>query len=170
MKKFLIQLAINAVALYAAIVFLDGRGINPQSNNWVSYIWLALIFGLVNSLIKPFLVVIGCPFIILTLGLGVVLINTLMFYLAGLIGSNWGVGFTVDGFIPALLGALIVSVVSMVLSGCSGATATINNDVRGFCGNKNLRIRLLPESLTYTCPLLSAAIPEGRPNPLESVE
>ncbi len=120
MKRFLIQLAVNAIALYAAVFFLQGNGINPQSNNWVDYIWLALIFGVVNALIKPILVVIGCPFIILTLGLGVVLINTLMFYLAGLIGSNWGVGFTVDGFIPALLGALIVSVVSMVLSGLLG--------------------------------------------------
>lgn len=120
MKKFIIQLAINAVALYAAIFFMQGNGINPQSNNWVDFLWLALIFGVVNALIKPILVVLGCPFIILSLGLGIVLINTLMFYLAGLIGSNFGVGFTVDGFIPALLGALIVSVVSMVLSGLLG--------------------------------------------------
>lgn len=120
MKKFIIQLAINAVALYAAIFFMQGNGINPQSNNWVDFLWLALIFGVVNALIKPILVVLGCPFIILSLGLGIVLINTLMFYLAGLIGSNFGVGFTVEGFIPALLGALIVSVVSMVLSGLLG--------------------------------------------------
>jgi len=122
MKKFLFQLAINAVALYAAIALLDGRGINPQSDNWVSLIWLALIFGLVNSLIRPFLVVLGCPFIILTFGLGILLINTLMFYLAGIIGSIFGVGFTVDGFIPALLGALIISVVSMLLEKILGDT------------------------------------------------
>ncbi len=122
MKKFLFQLAINAVALYAAIVLLDGRGINPQSDNWLSFIWLALIFGLVNSLIRPFLVVLGCPFIVLTLGLGILLINTLMFYLAGIIGSIFGVGFTVDGLIPAMLGALIVSVVSMLLEKILGDT------------------------------------------------
>lgn len=122
MKKFLFQLAINAVALYAAIALLDGRGINPQSDNWVSLIWLALIFGLVNSLIRPFLVVLGCPFIVLTFGLGILLINTLMFYLAGIIGSIFGVGFTVDGFIPALLGALIISVVSMLLEKILGDT------------------------------------------------
>ena len=115
MKKFLFRLAVNAVALYAAIALLEGRGINPQSDNWLSYIWLAIIFGLVNTLIRPFLVVIGCPFIVLTLGLGILLINTLMFYLAGIIGSIFGVGFTVDGFIPALLGALIVSLISMLL-------------------------------------------------------
>ena len=122
MKKFLFQLAINAVALYAAIALLDGRGINPQSDNWVSLIWLALIFGLVNSLIRPFLVVLGCPFLVLTFGLGILLINTLMFYLAGIIGSIFGVGFTVDGFIPALLGALIISVVSMLLEKILGDT------------------------------------------------
>jgi putative membrane protein len=122
MRKFLFRLAINAVALYAAIVLLNGRGINPQSDNWLSILWLALIFGLVNSLIRPFLVVIGCPFIVLTLGLGILLINTLMFYLAGLIGSIFGVGFTVDGLIPAFLGALIVSIVSMLLEKILGDT------------------------------------------------
>jgi putative membrane protein len=120
MKKFLIQLVVNAVALYAAVYLLQGNGINPQSSNWVDFLWLALIFGVVNALIKPVIVVLGCPFIILSLGLGIILINTLMFYLAGLIGSNFGVGFTVDGFIPTLLGALIVSVISMVLSGLLG--------------------------------------------------
>lgn len=122
MRKFLFQLAINAVALYAAIVLLNGRGINPQSDNWLSFIWLALIFGLVNSLIRPFLVVLGCPFIVLTFGLGILVINTLMFYLAGLIGSIFGVGFTVDGLIPAFLGALIVSIVSMGLEKILGDT------------------------------------------------
>jgi putative membrane protein len=60
--------------------------------------------------------VVGCPIIILTLGLGSLLINTLLFYLAGVIGSNFGVGFTVSGFWPAFFGALIVSVVSFILS------------------------------------------------------
>jgi len=83
----------------------------------VSIIWLALIFGLVNALLKPIVGFLTCPLIILTLGLGTLLINTLMFYLAGLIGTNFGVGFTVDGFIPAFLGALITTVVSIVLNG-----------------------------------------------------
>jgi putative membrane protein len=116
MKKLLLRLAINALALYVAIAVLDGKGIIPQNENWISLIWLALIFGLINAIIKPILTVVGCPFLILTLGLGALLINTLLFYLAGVIGSNFGVGFSVDGFIPTFLGALIVSIVSFVLN------------------------------------------------------
>ncbi|NPV56588.1 MAG: phage holin family protein [Anaerolineae bacterium] len=116
MKKFIIRLAINAIALYAAVAILNGNGIEPQNANWFSFIWLALIFGIINAILKPILTVVGCPFIILTLGLGTLLINTLLFYLAGLIGTNFGVGFTVDGFVPAFLGSLIVSVVSFALS------------------------------------------------------
>jgi putative membrane protein len=116
MKKLLIRLGINAVALYAAIYLLQGQGITPQFEHWWDILWLALIFGLVNALIRPILTVISCPLIIVTLGLGSLLINTLMFYLAGWIGSHGGVGFTVDGFLPAFFGALIVSVVSFVLS------------------------------------------------------
>lgn len=116
MKHFLIRLAINAVALYAAIALLHGRGITPQSDNWISMIWLALIFGIINAILKPFLLVVGCPLIILTMGLGTLLINTLLFYLAGVIGQSFQVGFEVDGFLPAFLGALVVSVVSFILN------------------------------------------------------
>ena len=116
MGKFFVRWVINAIALYVAVVLMTGNGINPQSTNVLSIIWLALIFGLVNALLKPIVGFLTCPLIILTLGLGTLLINTLMFYLAGLIGTNFGVGFTVDGFIPAFLGALIVSVVSFLLN------------------------------------------------------
>jgi len=116
MKKFLIRLGINAIALYAAVALLNTHGITPQSTNWLSFLWLALIFGIINAILKPILVVAGCPIIILTLGLGGLLINTLLFYLAGLIGEKFGVGFTVDGFVPAFLGSLIVSIVSFVLN------------------------------------------------------
>ncbi len=116
MQKFLIRLVINAVALYAAIALLSGHGITPQSDSWVSLIWLALIFGIINAILRPVLMVIGCPLIILTLGLGTLLINTLLFYLVGWVGQYFGIGFMVAGFVPAFLGALIVSVVSFILS------------------------------------------------------
>ena len=101
MKKFFIRLLINTLALYAAVALLKGHGITPQSDSWLSFIWLALIFGIVNAILKPLLTIAGCPFIVLTLGIGMLLINTLLFYLSGLIGKNFGVGFMVDGFIPA---------------------------------------------------------------------
>jgi putative membrane protein len=61
-----------------------------------------------------------CPLIILTLGLGTLLINTLMFWLAGELGKSFGFGFTVDGFWPAFWGAIVVSLVSVVLSSVLG--------------------------------------------------
>ncbi len=116
MTKFLIRLGINAVALYAAVALLQGQYIYPSSENWLDFIWLALIFGGVNAIIRPVLMVLSCPVIILSMGLGTLLVNTVMFVLAGWIGNQFGVGFTVNGFLGAFLGALIVSIVSFILS------------------------------------------------------
>ena len=116
MKNFIIRLIINAIALYAAVALLNGKGLTPQTNYWLSFIWLALIFGVVNAILKPVLTVLSCPILILTLGLGTLLINTLLFYLSGLIGTSFGVGFIVSGFWTAFLGALIVSLASFSLN------------------------------------------------------
>lgn len=114
MYRFLIRWAINAVALYVAVALVPG--ITPQSANWLSYIWLALIFGVINALLNPLLKLLTCPLILLTLGLFTLVINTFLFYLAGYIGTAFGVGFTVDGIWSAFLGSIIVSLVSIVLS------------------------------------------------------
>lgn len=115
MNKFLIRLLINAVALYAAVALVPGIFPLPGTT-WVSYLGLALIFGLLNALVRPLLKFLTCPLIILTLGLFTLVINTLLFWLTGLIGLNFGIGFTVDGFWPAFLGGLIVSIVSVILT------------------------------------------------------
>jgi putative membrane protein len=114
--RFIIRLLVNAVAIYAAVAIMNGHGLAMESTSWVSFLWLALIFAVVNALLKPLLKVVGCPFVILTLGLGTLLINTLLFYLTSLIGQYFGVGFTVVSFWGAFLGSLIVSVVSVVLN------------------------------------------------------
>ena len=116
MNKFLIKLAVNAFAFFAAVTILRDNGIDPQNIQWWGYLALALIFGIVNAILRPILTVLGCPFLILTLGLGVLLINTLLFYLTGLIGTRFGIGFIVDGIWPAFLGALIVSVIGVFFS------------------------------------------------------
>jgi putative membrane protein len=124
MTKFLIRLGINAVAIYAAIrlvplaypLFRAGQGIAVESTNWVTIIVLALILGLVNTLVAPVLKFLTCPFILITLGLFTLLINTFVFWLTGQIGGLVGVGFQAD-FLGAFLGALIVAIVNMVLSG-----------------------------------------------------
>jgi putative membrane protein len=123
MTRFLIRLGINAVAIYAAIrlipdiyaLFRPGSGIEPQSTNWISIVVLALIFGLVNALIAPVLKFLTCPFILLTLGLFTLLINTFLFWLTGLIGSWLGVGYRAD-FLASFIGAMIVLAVNMVLA------------------------------------------------------
>lgn len=113
MNKFLIRIIINGFALYAAVALVPG--IVPQNPNPVSYIWLALIFGILNALLKPVLKFLTCPFILLTLGLFTLVINTGLFYLTGWIGQQFAVGFTISNFWAALLGALIVSIISMFL-------------------------------------------------------
>lgn len=116
MKKFLIELAINALGFFVAITVLSGRGIAPiGASIWLNFLLLALIFAVVNAVLRPILSVLGCPLIILTLGLGVLLINTLLFALTGMIGARFGFGFEVSGFGPAFLGALIVSLVGIAL-------------------------------------------------------
>lgn len=114
LKKFLIDLVINAIGFFVAITILRNNGIDPQGDTfWLNYVVLALIFGVINAVLRPILTVLGCPLIILSLGLGILLINTLLFVLTGWIGTRFGVGFEVDGFWPAFLGALIVSIIGM---------------------------------------------------------
>lgn len=113
MTKLIIRWVINAIALWVAITFVPGIQAEPS---WVGIIVLAFIFGLVNALLRPLLTLLTCPLLILTLGLGTLLINTLLFWLAGLIGNQFGVGFTVAGFWPAFFGSLIVSLVSIILT------------------------------------------------------
>lgn len=114
MNKFIIRWAINVVALYAAVAIVPG--IHQQSENWVSFIWLALIFGVINALLGPLLKLLTCSLIVLTLGLFTLILNTFLFYLAGYIGTAFEVGFTVDSFWAALLGSVVVSFISIVLS------------------------------------------------------
>ena len=114
--RLILRWGINAVALYAAIALLPHRIL--YQSNWVGVIWLALIFGLVNALLRPLLKLLSCPLIILTLGLFTLLINTFLFWLTGQIGQIFHVGFTdaAPKFWNAFLGGLIVSVISILLS------------------------------------------------------
>ena len=114
MTRFIIRWAINAVALFAAIEIVPG--VEAQTTDWGAILGLALIFGLVNALISPLLKFLTCPLIILTLGLFTLVINTFIFYLAGQIGTWFGIGFDVTGFGAAFLGGLITSIVSIFLS------------------------------------------------------
>lgn len=117
MRKFLIRWLVNAAALYAAIRLVPGIHLQAETaGSWMTILLLALVFGLLNALLRPLLMVLTCPLIILTLGLGTLLVNTLLFSLTGWVGTQFGWGFTVDGFWSAFFGALVVSLVSIVLA------------------------------------------------------
>ncbi len=113
MTRFILRWVINTAALFLAIFFVPG--ISLQSG-WTSVIWLALIFGLVNAVIRPLLKLLTCPLIILTLGLFTLLINTFMLWLTSQIGQVFGMHLVIAGFWPAFLGGVVVTVVSVVLS------------------------------------------------------
>ena len=114
MNKFILRTVINGIALYAAVFIVSG--IVPENPNPVSWVWLALIFGLVNALVKPLLKFLTCGVIFLTLGLFTLVINTALFYITAWAGSLIGAGLEIRSFWAAFLGALIVSVISAVLT------------------------------------------------------
>lgn len=115
MKHLLLRVIVNAGALFLA-VWLLRPNIVMQNDAWYAYIVLGLIFGLVNGLIKPIAMLVSCPLIILTLGLGTLVINTLLFLLTGWLGTIINFGFVIPSntLWYAFLGALIVSVVSFI--------------------------------------------------------
>ena len=113
--KLILRWIIVAVSLFAAAWLLPG--IRVDGNAYVVLGIAAVIFGLVNAVVRPLLKFLSCPLIILTLGLFTLVINAAMLSLTSYLAVNFlNVGFYVNGFIPALLGSIIVSVVSVVLS------------------------------------------------------
>ena len=113
--KLILRWLITAVSLYIAVLIVPG--ITIQGDKWLAFAIMALILGLVNALVRPILKVLSCGLIIITLGLFVFVINAATFWLASEITKNWfNIGFTVNNFWSALLGSIIVSVVSVILS------------------------------------------------------
>jgi putative membrane protein len=115
MTKFILRLAINAIALYLAVYFLPGIDLR---SSLTSILWLTLIFGLVNALVRPLISILTCPLIILTLGLFTLVINTFMFWLTSVIGQSFGIALIISEPVwwNAFLGGLVVSVVSVVMT------------------------------------------------------
>jgi putative membrane protein len=111
--NFVIRLLVTAVALWAAVALVPGI---ENHAGWFHLVLVALIFGLVNAVIRPILLALTCPLVLLTLGLFIFVLNALMLWLTGYLSDVIGLGFHVDGFIPALIGGLVVGVVSTVLN------------------------------------------------------
>jgi putative membrane protein len=114
---FLVRLLVNAAALWVATRLVDGV---TYTGGWVPFFGVALIFGLVNTFIRPVARILTFPIIIVTLGLFVLVINGLMLWLTSRLSGALGLGFHVSGFWAAFWGALVVSIVSTLLAIMAG--------------------------------------------------
>ena len=110
MRNFIIRIAINAVAIDMTASFLPG--IHVLNNELSTLLILGLIFGLVNALVKPILSLLTCPFILLTLGLFIFVINGLTLMLTASLSSG---RLSVDNLGWAILGGIIMGIIGVVL-------------------------------------------------------
>jgi putative membrane protein len=114
--KLLIRWFFTTLALFVAAWLIPGITVD-DTNAWIAYAVVAVVLGLVNAIVRPILKLLACPLILLTLGLFVLVINALTLWLSAWIANTFlGIGFYVRGFIPALLGSLIVSAVSVIVN------------------------------------------------------
>ncbi|MGR6316551.1 phage holin family protein [Micromonospora soli] len=115
---FLIRLAITAIALWITTLIVPGVEVSGRSgaNMALTLIAVALIFGVVNAVLKPVIKVFGCVFYLLTLGLFALVVNALLFLLTDWIARQLHLPFHVDGFWAAFWGAIVMAVVSWLIS------------------------------------------------------
>lgn len=115
---FLVRWAITAVALWITTLVVPDIDVTGSSSgrNALTLIVVALIFGLVNAVLKPIIHVVGCVFYILTLGLFALVVNALLFLLTDWIADKVDLPFHIDGFWPAFWGAIVMAVVGWLIS------------------------------------------------------
>lgn len=109
----LLRLLINAAALWVATQTVTGIS---YTGDWRLLLAVSLVFGVLNVVVRPVLKFLTFPFFIVTLGLFTFVLNAFMLWLTGATSMALGLGFQVEGFGAALLGGLVVTVVSFVLS------------------------------------------------------
>jgi putative membrane protein len=115
---FLLRVLLNAVGLWVAVAIVHGVEVTATTTTGkvATYLVVGLIIGVINAFLRPIVTVLSCPLVLLTLGLFALVVNALMFWLSAAISDNAGIPFDVDGFRAAFWGALVVSLVSWVLS------------------------------------------------------
>ena len=114
---FLFRLAATAAALAVATALVPGivLGAGTLTTKVLTLVAVALIFGLINALLKPIIKTVGCLFYLLTLGLVALVVNGLLLWLTSTVAGWLSLPFHITGFLPAFLGALIISVVGWLL-------------------------------------------------------
>ena len=110
--NFLVRLLVNAVTLWVATRIVPGV---TYSGDFLPFLAVALVFGIVNAFIGPVVKVLALPLIILTLGIFLLVVNGLLLWLTSALSGSLGLGFHVSGFWAALFGSLVVSIVSTLL-------------------------------------------------------
>ena len=113
MTRFLIRLVATAAALWLAVQLVLGI---VWTGSALGLLGVALVFGVLNALVRPLLALLSCPLIVLTLGLFLLVLNALMLLLTAAVSNSLGLGFRVEGFIPAFVGGLVVAIASAILS------------------------------------------------------
>ena len=120
MKLFLLNLSINIIAILVAVSIVPGIDLDGP---WWGLAVVALLFGLANTAVRPLLTLLALPFVILTLGFFMLVINALMLYLTSWLAQGFNVFFTVRSFGAAVLGSIVISVISTGLRLLSGESA-----------------------------------------------
>jgi putative membrane protein len=111
MTHLVLTIMVNAVSLALSVKFINGISF---TGSWWTMIGVALIFGLVNSVIKPLLKLLTFPILIITLGLFTLVINALILGLTARLSQAFDLGFQVSGFWPAFKGALLISLINFL--------------------------------------------------------
>lgn len=119
--RFVLRVLINGVAIWLATQLLSGMHVKVAGGGFTGstvgvLLLVAFVFGLVNAIVKPIVAVLSLPLYVLTLGLFTLVVNALMLMLTAWITSHASWGLQVDNFGTAVVGALIISIVSWVLS------------------------------------------------------
>ena len=117
--SILLHLMITAAALWVATRLVDGISF---TGTVPTLFGVALVFGVLNAVLRPILRFLTFPFLILTLGLFTFVLNAVMLWITGAASESLGLGFHVDGFRAAFIGALVVSIVSFALSLFAGSS------------------------------------------------
>jgi putative membrane protein len=116
--RFLLRVLVNAAALGVATWLLSGITLSGSSDTQkiVTVLLVALIFGVINAIVKPLFRIVTIPIILLTLGIFLLVINALLLMLTSWLSGVFGLGWHVDGFWTALWGSIIISIVSFILN------------------------------------------------------
>lgn len=122
---FLARLLINAAALWVAVQLVPGVTFAGRP---IHLFGVALVFGLVNAIIRPLLLLLSVPLLVVTLGLFMLVLNGFLLWLTSALSGALGLGFRVHGVFAAILGALVVTIVSLVLTIFLGRKGTRKSD------------------------------------------